>query len=323
MTILTNSFLSNETFIKASQIIGAITIIYYTLYVLIRFLRFLRIFIPRDLAARYGKGSWVLITGASGGIGKAFCEELASKGFNIILISENQTDLQKVDKALHNSYPTIKTKVIVADFADAAQMELFDNIMKQIEGLDVSILVNNVGIAGGGPFHLQPEKEVRNIAVINTLPQVMLTRKLIPYLSTRKGRSAIIFLSSILGTRPFPFFTMYSASKIFVDYLARALAIEYPEVDIISLRPVFVSTNMTFNKPLSFKTLSAKECVLGLLAKLGYESSTAGSWRHSLFTELRSNFAPDWLFKLIARKECWRTVMEFQADMEKLKAKTE
>ena len=322
MTILNNSWFESATFAAASQLVGALVIIYFGLVFFIRTLRFLRTLLPRNLAVRYGKGSWVLVTGASAGIGRAFCEELASKGFNIILISENQEDLKKVDNVLRQTYPEIKTKVIVADFANSAEDGFFEKIISQVEGLDISILVNNVGIAGGGPFEIQPEKEVRNLVVINTLPQVMLTRKLLPQLAARTDRSAIIFLSSIMGTRPFPFFTIYSSTKVFADFFARALAEEHPEIDIISLRPVYVSTNMTFNKQLNFGTLTAKECVLGLFTKLGFESSTAGHWRHTTYTTLRLGFIPDWLFKLSSRKECLKTMNEFQKDMEKVKGKT-
>jgi 17beta-estradiol 17-dehydrogenase / very-long-chain 3-oxoacyl-CoA reductase len=41
------------------------------------------------LSRRYGKNSWVLVTGATEGIGKGFCEEFAKEGFNIILVSRN------------------------------------------------------------------------------------------------------------------------------------------------------------------------------------------------------------------------------------------
>lgn len=44
----------------------------------------------RNLKQRYGENSWVMVTGASDGIGKGFCEEFAKLGFNIVLVARNQ-----------------------------------------------------------------------------------------------------------------------------------------------------------------------------------------------------------------------------------------
>ena len=53
-----------------------------------------------DLAERYGKGSWALITGASDGIGKAYAFELAREGFNIILMARNREKTEAVVREL-------------------------------------------------------------------------------------------------------------------------------------------------------------------------------------------------------------------------------
>ena len=53
--------------------------------------------LPRkDLGARYGRGSWALITGASNGIGREYALELAREGFNIILMGRDQSKTDKV-----------------------------------------------------------------------------------------------------------------------------------------------------------------------------------------------------------------------------------
>ena len=51
---------------------------------------------PLDLAERYGKGTWALVTGASMGIGEQCCHELAKQGFNIILVSRSKGKLDTV-----------------------------------------------------------------------------------------------------------------------------------------------------------------------------------------------------------------------------------
>ena len=55
-----------------------------------------------DLIKRYGEGSWALITGASDGIGKAYAQELASRGFNIVLMARNQEKTDNVSNEIKN-----------------------------------------------------------------------------------------------------------------------------------------------------------------------------------------------------------------------------
>lgn len=64
-------------------------------------------------------GEWVVITGAADGIGRAFAEELAKDGFNIMLIGLVLNDLLDVSKPLEASY-NVKTRIFVADFSQVS-----------------------------------------------------------------------------------------------------------------------------------------------------------------------------------------------------------
>ena len=70
---------------------------------------------PKDMVRRYGKDSWVAVTGATDGIGKGFCEVLASLKMNIILISRNIKKLNYVAQNLEGEFG-IQTKVVQCDF---------------------------------------------------------------------------------------------------------------------------------------------------------------------------------------------------------------
>lgn len=54
----------------------------------------------KDLNRRYGKKSWALVTGASRGIGKEYCMQLAQAGFNICLVSRTRSKLEEVEKKI-------------------------------------------------------------------------------------------------------------------------------------------------------------------------------------------------------------------------------
>jgi 17beta-estradiol 17-dehydrogenase / very-long-chain 3-oxoacyl-CoA reductase len=99
------------------------------------------------------------------------------------------------------------------------------------------------------------------------------------------------------GEFPMALHNVYSASKAFDDYLSRALSYEYPELDIISLRPSEVSTPMTCHKK-DFLTISPDECAEGLLKDLSYEKTSNGPISH----KLQSGFyqiVPERLFNYI------------------------
>jgi 17beta-estradiol 17-dehydrogenase / very-long-chain 3-oxoacyl-CoA reductase len=88
----------------------------------------------------------VIITGCTEGIGKGFCFPLAKIGFYLCLISINKTKLENLQEEIKSKYPMIKTRIIVVDFSSYSN-EMYDQISEQLKDIDVSILVNNVGMA--------------------------------------------------------------------------------------------------------------------------------------------------------------------------------
>ena len=81
----------------------------------------------KDLLNRYGNKSWALITGASDGIGKGFCEELARIGFNLILVARNESKLNTLAKDLIKINKDIETKVITFDFSTNTSFKDYAN----------------------------------------------------------------------------------------------------------------------------------------------------------------------------------------------------
>ena len=255
----------------------------------------------RNLLKRYGENSYALVTGASDGIGQKFSLKLAQRGFNICLIARNAQKLERVVEEIKKINPKVQTKIIIADFTNSATDEkFFDRIEEQIRNIDVSILINNAGIDVFEEYHKLSHEEIKNIIVVNCIPMSILTKCLIPHMRIRKNRSAIINVSSFTGVIPMPYYNIYSASKAFNDFLTRAVAVEYPSIDFLSLRPSDVSTQMTFYRKTDFFTITAEECVEGCLRDVGHETVTYGSWKHKLQGYLYSLVSYDifiWFYK--------------------------
>ena len=124
-------------------------------YIVIGVLSFLNQHILRrrpNLYQRYAdqklaKRSWVVVTGASDGIGAEFCRQLAKEGFNIALVSRTLEKIIKVEGECKKINPQIETRIVQADFAGNTNLSYYQNIYQQLQDLDIAILVNNAGVA--------------------------------------------------------------------------------------------------------------------------------------------------------------------------------
>ena len=226
--------------------IGKLIFYYLTLRILIfLLLEIKKKIFPKNLLKRYGENSWALVTGGSDGIGKSFCFELAANKFNIIIIARNEEKLKRVSEEIRNKYK-VETKIIVADFKNSNEEKFFDKIEENIKDLDVSLLINNVAIEIMEHFNLIDENFLKNMVIINCIPAVILSSKLIKKFLKRDKKSGIINVSSISGLRPMPFLNVYSASKAFMDSFSHSVGYEYKSYNNINIRIIKFLSRILF-----------------------------------------------------------------------------
>ena len=207
-----------------------------------------------------------------------------------------------------NEERDIKVKYIVADFSDSAKDGFFNRIMSQLEGLDISILVNNVGISNIGYLHEIPEQRLWNEINVNVLPMTFLTYWLVPLLLEREKRSAIINVSSVAGENAVPFISIYSATKAYNDFFSQAVQMEYADkIDTLSLKPMYVESNMSKLEK-SCTVASRNQCARAALNCLGLDYETNGYYMHRFLSYLTS-FLPTPILRCIAESES-RKIME-------------
>jgi 17beta-estradiol 17-dehydrogenase / very-long-chain 3-oxoacyl-CoA reductase len=162
-------------------------------------------------------GSWAVITGATDGIGKAFAHQLAQKGLNLILVSRNPNKLKTVSSEILAEHPGTKIKTVVFDFSSKVSTRTIQGVMeKAVEGLNVGLLINNVGITYPAArfFHEVDEKVWMDIVRVNLEGTSRVTRAVLPGMIQRK-RGAIVNIgsgaSSVMPSHPL--FTIYAATK--------------------------------------------------------------------------------------------------------------
>lgn len=280
--------LTENRYWKGLAVLGALAVSKYVYKALSIGVDFLIHLLPleKNHLQRYGEGSWAVVTGASDGIGKSFCYQLAKRGFNIVLIARNEDKLKSVAFDITAKYPKVQTQIIVADFSKAASVEFFNDIIIQLGDLDVSVLVNNVGTVARGMFHTYKRPDMINLLVINCLPVLILSHHFIQRFSKRQHKSAIINLSSCTGLIPASSAPLYSPSKAYIYHLTQALAAKYgQQIDFLCLMPSIVTTGMTGNL-VNFMSVTPDQCTEGALNHLRRRTWTFATWRHYIICSI-------------------------------------
>ncbi len=190
---------------------------------------------------------YVLLTGASSGIGYEMANQLAAKKLNLILVARTETKLQQMQAELANKYG-ILVQYFVADLSDVhAAIGLYKAV--QQENYLVTALINNAGIGNYGNFTETPLEEELSMIQLNISSLVVLTKLFAKDMVSRKS-GRIMNVSSLLAFLPFPYYSVYSATKAFVMAFSETLAAELDGTGIIvtSLYPGTTDTGFTTDK---------------------------------------------------------------------------
>ena len=242
--------------------------------------------------SKFGKkGTWAVVTGASDGIGKEYALQLAAKGFNIVLISRTQSKLDALAKEIESKSNSIKTKTLAMDFAQNRDSD-YASIKSLISDLEVSILVNNVGLSHSipVPFVQTPEQELRDIITINCTGTLRVTQIVAPGMVERK-HGLILNMASFGGVLPTPLLATYSGSKAFLQTWSTALGSELKPhgVQVQCVQSYLVTSAMSKVKRASATIPTPKKFVKAALSKIGRSGGAQGIaytsspwWAHGL-----------------------------------------
>ena len=185
-------------------------------------------------------GKVVLITGATGGIGKSIARKIREKGAKLILSGTRQDVLNNIVSEFGN-----EAKGIVTDLNDKDDIiSLADEAEKCFGQIDV--LINNAGVTADNLFMRMKDEDWEKVININLTAAMRLTRQVIRgMIKKRFGR--VIFISSVVGYTGNAGQTNYSASKSALVGLTKSLALEVASRGITCnlIAPGFISTPMT------------------------------------------------------------------------------
>ncbi len=173
--------------------------------------------------------SYVLITGAAGGLGKAFAAECASRGWDLFLTDMKEPSLSLLAEGLTRLH-NVTVQYDQCNLADpAAREKLWEAI--RARDLQFHMLINVAGVDFEGPFAERSQEELSAIVRLNIESVVAMTRMILQHRDpTRSLR--IVNVSSLAGFNPMPVKAVYAASKRFLLDFSLALHCELRESDV-------------------------------------------------------------------------------------------
>ena len=241
-------------------------------------------------------GRWAVITGCTAGVGRSYTVELARRGVNVVLISRNVDKLRELAREVEMDY-SVETKVIQADFTEGRP--LYQRIARELEILDVGVLVNNVGVLHGTPLYFteMSETDLWDMINVNVGAMSMMTRIVLPSM-LRRQRGIIVNLSSLSSLKPIPLMGVYAATKAYIDHLSQALSEECrgTGVKVQSLVPGYLNTDMLHLSPNSNPYLVPPPDMFSrhAISTLGVVDRTSGYWLHGLIMPFIT-MCPTWI----------------------------
>lgn len=194
------------------------------------------------------KGKWVLITGASAGLGREMAVQLAVKhGANLILMARRGDKLEEVKVAILEK---VHVEVVcrTCDLADSTALEAaLDTLLRE---MPIYGAILNAGMTYFGR-HLEMEANtLKALLDLNVKSVVLATNKLAQYFEARKQEGALMLVSSMAAQFPTPYQAIYSGTKAFLLNFGLALGqeLQNEHFSITVYLPSGIATEMTANE---------------------------------------------------------------------------
>jgi short-subunit dehydrogenase len=169
-----------------------------------------------------------LVTGASGGIGRAIAEQFARDGVDLVITARGLNTLELLSAEWSKTY-AVRVMVYATDLSQpGAANILADRVLSR--GVAVDYLVNNAGYGLFGLFRDSRLDDELAMMTINMASLTVLTKRFLPQILERKGK--IMNVASTAAFQPGPYMSVYYATKSYVLSFTEALAAELADTAV-------------------------------------------------------------------------------------------
>jgi len=237
----------------------------------------------------------ILVTGASTGIGEACALHFDRLGWQVFAGVRRHEDGERLqDKAIGRLQP------VGMDVSDQASIDRgVSEITASVDGAGLTAVVNNAGIAVGGPVEYLALDEWRRQFEVNVIGQIAVTQAVLPLIRRSGARGRIVFMGSIGGRMSSPLIGPYSASKHAIEAIAESMRHELAStgIRVVVIEPGAVRT------PIWDKGQSAAddiEASLSAEAIERYGSAVAGL-RKAMVFQARTGVEPEVVARVVGK----------------------
>lgn len=247
------------------------------------------------MKARYG--DWALITGATSGIGRSLAKQLAADGVNIVAVARTASALEKLAEELTAAHG-VKVRALTADVSTAAGIE---GLIEGVSDLEIGVLIPCAAIEGSGYFvEATPESHARMLQM-DCYGPMRLTHHFGGAMAKR-GKGAILLVSSLSGWMAQPYMAHYGAVKAYILALGEGLHHEMRDkgVDVAVLSPGPTDTPMAAGTGIDFASMGMvvmrpDDVAAAGLAALGRSAHAVPGFRNKMMAVMMTRLMPRWL----------------------------
>lgn len=186
----------------------------------------------RQWRSKYGP--WVVVTGASDGIGRAIATCLAEAGLNLVMVARRRDALEELAADLARAHH-IETRLVAVDLGQSTAV---DTIVSSTDDLEIGLLAAIAGFGTSGPFIQGPIDRELDMVDVNCRAVVELSHHFVRRFAAQR-RGGLVLMSSLLAFQGVPRAATYAATKAFIQTFAEGLRLELvgSGVDVIASAP--------------------------------------------------------------------------------------
>jgi short-subunit dehydrogenase len=219
---------------------------------------------------------YVLITGATSGIGYELAKLFAKDKYNIVAVARSQQELDKTASELERSNSIEVIKIVQDLFEVDNAFDVYNQVKNK--GIEIDVLVNNAGQGQYGEFLNTDIHRELNIIQLNISSLVVLTKLFLQDM-VKQGKGKILNLSSIASKSPGPWNSVYHGTKAFVQSFTEAIREEVQDkgITVTALLPGATATDFFRKAEMeSSKIMEEDMADPAEVAKDGYDALMAG-----------------------------------------------
>ncbi|MEW6982797.1 SDR family oxidoreductase [Colwelliaceae bacterium 6471] len=243
----------------------------------------------------------IILTGATGGIGRVLAKSLSERGAKLLLIARNELTLVELNLALGKKHDCLSVDVTTTQGRDL--------VIERAKTIGANMLINAAGIGQFDSIENISEQDFEQAIAVNLLAPICLCKRFLADIRT-SAPCIIVNIGSALGSIGYPYYTSYCASKFglrgFTEALHRELSATDDQVFYFAPRATATSMNSSLVDQMNNKlgnTIDTPEHVAkAFIEQLDKRSSRkVVGWPEKLFARL-NGFFPELVDRAIAKK---------------------